>query len=165
MAKTKSNRILTISVLIIVGLCLFIGGYFIGHATGSSTSNNDITREDNETKAEPDYSPEYSLAGTYSRSFYNNYNKSVESYVVLKDDGSCKYVSAIASEYATEVDLTTMQKGCSYEFDKDKKTGKITVYYYYKEDGVEKAGEPTIMTFTYDSGAFLLGGASYYRVQ
>ena len=160
----SKKTIIAISTSAFVCIGLVIGSFFLGYSVGS---NNNKPKEEDYVNG-PDSYPEWTLEGAYRRSFYNNYNKSVESYVVLQKGGSCKYISMLASEYATTVDLTTMDENCSYIYDEGTKIGEITIKnnsYYVGEDGVKHYGEPTKLKFNYDSGSFMLGGATYYRVQ
>jgi len=165
MAKkdNKNKMIIAISVSSVVCLGLIIGSFFLGYNIGS----NQKPEEAGYVNGADSY-PQWTLSGAYRRSFYNNYNKSVESYVVLKENGSCKYISMLASEYATTADLTTMDENCSYTYDESSKIGEITIKsssYLIDENGDKKYGEPTKLKFNYDSGSFMLGGATYYRVQ
>ena len=164
MAKkdNKNKTIIAISISSVVCVGLIIGSFFLGYNIGLSNKSNN---EEGFVNGPESY-PEWTLEGAYRRSYYNNYNKSVDSYVVLKSDGTCKFVSSVASEYSTSVDLDTMDEKCSYTYDENTKNGELSIKdgdVYYKNDTVEY--KPKVYKFTYDSGSFLLGGATYYRVQ
>lgn len=160
----SKKTIITIGISLVVCFGLATSSYFLGYSAGTKSKS-----EKKNYVNGPDSYPEWTLEGAYRRSFYNEYNKSVESYVVFKEGGSCKYISMLASEYATTVDLSVMDENCSYTYDKDSKMGEITIMnngYYYDENNVKHNNEPTKLKFNYDSdsGAFMLGGATYYRI-
>ena len=160
--KSKTNKTIFISVssCILCSIVFFITGFCIARVINDEPKN-----ESKEYVNGPDSYPELNVIGTYNRTFYNNYNVSVESYVVLKEDGRCKYVSMVASEYAATEDLTNMDEVCSYTYDKETKNGEITIQNYHIENNKKVYHEPSKLTFTYDSGSFMLGGATYYKVK
>ena len=165
--NNKNKRVIMVCISSAICVGLVIGSFFLGYNIGSSQ-----TSESNEVELvnNPNSYPEFTLVGTYRRTFYNNYNNSVESYVVLKDDNTCKYIDEVASEYAVTVDLTTTDKNCTYSYDENSKIGEIDIkmeQYILNDDGTKERLEPKTKTlkFNYDSGSFLLGGATYYRVR
>ena len=108
-SEEKVNAIIIFITCIICSVISFIFGFATSQLL---QSNNNPTARSYEK-----------VAGIYSRKFFNNYDKNVESYIVLKEDGTCKYISMIASEYTASLDLSTMDESCTYSF--DNKTLKV----------------------------------------
>lgn len=152
--KSKLNMKIIIPIIAIAGIGALIGSYFIGYNVGKNEIHPVTAENDDYNK----------VVGVYKRSYYNNYNKSVDSYAILRDDGSCKYIEAIKTELSTTVDFNDRSQDCKYTYDESTKSGKIEITYEYMVDNEKKSRvEPLNFTFSY--GALMIGGASYGRIQ
>lgn len=158
MSKNKSPIIkIVVPIVSLVVIGLLVGSYFIGY--------NVAKNEFHPVASEDSYNAQYeNIVGVYKRSYYNNYNKSVDSYAVLRDDGTCRYIEAIKTELSTTVDFNDRSQNCKYSYDESSKSGKIEIIYEYVVDGETKSRvEPINFTFKY--GSIMVGGASYNRIQ
>jgi hypothetical protein len=133
---------------------LLVGVYFIGYNVGKNGIHPVTAENDNYSK----------ISGVYKRSYYNNYNVSVDSYAILRDDGSCKYIESLKTELSTTVDFNDRSQNCKYTYDEGSKSGKIEITYESTVDGkTESRVKPLNFTFKY--GSLMIGGASYGRIQ
>lgn len=141
----------------IVGISALVGSYFIGYNVGIS-SNNKSENNNNE------------IAGAYKRSYYNTYNKSVDSYVILKEDGTCKYIDSLKTELSATIDLNETDAKCSYTYDDKAKTGELVID---QHSSCLELNSPEVCTntdnpsykFSYQNGIFTLGAATYSRLR
>lgn len=153
--KNGSNTKIIVSIVSsIVGIGLLIGSYFIGYNVAERKYQPVAAGEEQYNK----------IVGVYKRSYYNNYNKSVDSYAVLRDDGTCYYIEAIRTDLSTTVDFNDRSQNCKYTYDDSSKSGKIEITNEYTVNGqVESKVQP--MNFTFNYGSLMIGGASYGRIQ
>ena len=158
MTKKKPNLSIIISIVsTIIGVGALVGSYFIGYNVGISSNHNNTT-----------YNNE--IVGAYKRSYYNNYNKSVDSYVVLKEDGTCKYIDSLKTELSTTIDLNETDAKCSYTYDDEAKTGELVID---QRSSCLELNSPEICAntnnpsykFSYQNGIFTLGAATYSRLR
>lgn len=155
--KNNSNKTLIISIVsAVVGIGLLIGSYFIGY--------NVAKNEFHPVASEDSYVQNAKIVGVYKRSYYNNYNKSVDSYAIFREDGTCKYIEAIKTELSTTVDFNDRSQDCTYTYDESNKSGKFSINYPYTENGVKK-DNITDYNFTFNYGSLMIGGASYGKIQ
>ena len=168
MSKKKGLNIKIIAPIVSVAVIgSLVGSYFIGYnvgknnsAQGGSTAGTTAVNADTVAPATVDYSDPYSnIVGVFQRSYYNNYNKSVESYVVFREDKTCYYIESIATEASTTVDFDERGQQCTYEFDKNTRKGKFTVVYNIRNNDLIKE-----YNFTFD-GHLMVGAASYGRIK
>ncbi len=153
--KNGSNTKLIISIVSsIVGIGLLIGSYFIGYNVAESKYQPVAASEEQYNK----------IVGVYKRSYYNNYNKSVDSYAVLRDDGTCYYIESIRTDLSTTVDFNDRSQNCKYTYDDGTKSGKIEITYEYTVNG-QNESKVQPMNFTFNYGSLIIGGASYGRIQ
>lgn len=164
MANKKVLLGISVPVLCIgVGL----GGYFIGYNVGYNTMKEDLKRMDGGIAAAYVETAPTILEGTYKRSFYNDHNKSVESYMVFRNDGTCKYVEQWSTSATVNLDLNTMDDDCSYTYDKDSYSGEITyakAYAYYDNNQTLRYN-PKVLKYTLNYNTLTIGAAAYYKVQ
>jgi len=156
MSKNKglsTKVIIPIVSLAVVGL--LVGVYFIGYNVG---------RDSFIDRAVLNYNDEYSdIIGIFQRSYYNEYNKYVSSYMVFREDNTCYYIEAIRNDLLTTVDFNDRSQQCTYTFDKNTGEGKFSINRVYKENGVVK-DHITDYNFTFN-GNVMIGAASYGRMQ
>ena len=164
MSKGKGLNIKVIaSIASVVVLGSLVGSYFIGYNVGKNNSaQGAVTAVNAETVAPAtvDYSDPYSnIVGVFQRSYYNNYNKSVESYVVFREDKTCYYIESIATGASTTVDFDNREQQCTYEFDESTRKGKFTIVYDTVNNDLI-----TDYNFTFE-GHLMVGAASYGRIK
>ena len=170
MSKKAVNKFLIINIAVAVtAIGLTVGSFFIGYNKGGQDANSNPNGYvvNPESEANASYKTIY---GVYKTSYYNNYNKSVDSYIVFRKDGICRYTE-IASERSSGLDFTQDDgnKKCTYEYDEGNGTGKIKTWYYWVgEDGkehVNEGSEPTYKSFTFNNGLLTVGGSTYSKIQ
>lgn len=137
--EEKTNAAIVFITCIVCSVISFIFGFSASQLLQSNNTIGNMTAQSYEK-----------VKGIYSRKFLNKYDKSVESYIVLKEDGTCKYISMIASEYTSGLDLSTMDENCTYSFDSKTNTGEFP------------AGK---LTFNIESKSIMLGGAIYNKIK
>lgn len=154
--KNKLNtKIIAYIVSAVVGIGAVIGSYFIGYHVA-------------ETKYQPvaaNNGQFGKLAGVYKRSYYNQYNKSVDSYAILWDDGTCRYIESVSQEYSAKLDFSDRsQQDCKYTYDDGTRSGKIEVTYDF---GLNGQPDPQVESynFTAGNGSITIGGSSYAKIQ
>ena len=161
MAKKKSLNIKIIApISVLAAIGLLVGSYFIGYNIGrNSFTQSDIAFVDNTDK----YSD---IVGVFQRAYYNSSNMSVESYVVFREDNTCYYVDSIGTGASTTVNFDDRKQQCTYEFNKDTKSGKFSVVYQYgyADDGAHEQTYTRDYNFTFD-GYLMIGAASYGRIK
>ena len=155
MSKKKSLNIKVIaSIASLAVLGGLVGSYFIGYNVALGEIFQPVA-----------YEPEIKLEGVYKRSYYNNYNKSVDSYAILREDGTCRYIESITTEYSAKLDFDDRsQQNCKYNYDGDKKSGKIEITYNFTLDG-KPDSQVELLNFTFNNGALMIGGAAYSKIQ
>lgn len=174
MSKKKSLNIKIIAPIVSVAvLGSLVGSYFIGYNVGKNNSIQGsgatvttAVNADTTAHATVDYSDPYSnIVGVFQRSFYNNYNKSVESYVVFRDDNTCYYIDSVATAASTTVDFDDRSQECTYTFDENTRSGVFTVVYPGANlvNGVASDLNKDY-NFTFD-GHLMVGAASYGRIR
>ena len=170
MSKKKGLNIKVIAPIASVAvLGALVGSYFIGYNVGKNNSiQGGVTAVNADTiaPATVDYSDPYSnIVGVFQRSFYNSYNKSVESYAVFREDNTCYYIESILTEASARVNFDDRSQQCTYTFDENTRTGVISVNYSGAklEDGV-KSDLVTEYNFTFE-GYLRIGAASYGRIR
>ena len=155
--KNNSNMKIIIPIVsAIVGIGLLVGSYFIGYNVAKNELPQPVTAENGQYGK---------LAGVYKRSYYNNYNKSVDSYAILWEDGTCRYIDAIRTDLSTTLDFSDKsQQDCKYTYDDSAKSGKIEITTDFMTNG---KSDPQVETlnFTFNSGSLMIGGASYGKIQ
>lgn len=139
----------------IVGIGLLVGSYFIGYNVAKNELFHPVAAENEK------YS---SLTGVYKRSFYNNYNKSVDSYAVLREDGTCKYIESIRTDLSTTIDFEDRSQNCEYTYDENTNSGKIEITRDYVIDGKTESKVDSF-NFSFSYGTLVIGGASYGKLQ
>lgn len=154
MSKGKcSNVKVVIPIASIVVAALTIGSYFIGYNVAKSETANPAGS-----------SQSAKVVGVYKRSYYNNYNKSVDSFAIFREDSTCRYIESIATEYSAKLDFEDRsQQDCKYTYDNGTNGGKIEITYDFMTDGKPDPHTETI-NFTYKNGGIMIGGASYSKI-
>ena len=158
--KSKQNTKIIISIIsVVAGVSALIGSYFIGYNVGINSHDYKLENLNNDE-----------IVGAYKRSYYNNYNKSVDSYVILKENGTCKYIESLKTELSATVDLDETDARCSYTYDSGTKSGEFVIDYY---SSCLELNNPEICAntknasykFSYQDGIFMLGAATYSRLR
>lgn len=163
--KSKQNaKIIILIISAIAGIGALMGSYFIGFNVGINNASN-FSNPTGDSSSE--------ITGVYTRSYYNNYNKSRIDYVILKENGACN-MTGYSSESASTVDLNAVDEYCSYTYDTETKNGTIIIDHYEQcaklnPQQVEVACGKDRTVFSYDfsymNGTFVMGGAVYYRLR
>ena len=156
--KNNSNKKLIISIVsAVVGVAALVGTYFIGYNVG----RNSFIQEGNSVVT---YNDQYSkIVGVFKRSYYNNYNKSVDSFAVFRDDGTCYYIDSVRTDLSTTVDFNDRSQECTYTFDENTRSGTFTINYPYT-DSTGRKDNFKEYNFTFN-GSLMIGAASYGRIQ
>ena len=82
--------------------------------------------------------------------------------MVFREDNTCYYVESIATGASTSVNFDDREQQCTYEFDKNTKSGTFSIVYQYEG----RSGEDLVKkyNFTFD-GHLMIGAASYGRIK
>lgn len=164
MSKKKGLNIKVIAPIASVAvLGALVGSYFIGYNVGKNNSIQGGATPVNADTIAPvtvDYSDPYSnIVGVFQRSFYNNYNKSVESYAVFREDKTCYYIESVSTEASARVNFDDRSQQCTYTFDETTRSGIISIAY-----SSSHPENTTDYKFTFE-GSLRIGAASYGRIK
>lgn len=140
----------------IIAIPALIGSYFIGYTVGNNQSSNGGNKSE--------------IAAVWKRSYYKSNGGSVDSYVILKADGGCRYIESWNPAYSASLNLDEIDEDCSYTYENGE--GVITKSYYQYEYVDENTNRKTdIVThtqeynFSYQNGVLLVGGSVYNKLK
>ena len=153
-----TNILLIVNLILsVTAIGLSIGSFIVGvNNNEQGVIANDIFQTDT-------YNNFY---GVYKNQYLNQYNISIDSYIVLRENGECRFTE-VRTENASKVNFAAAEEKysqkCSYSYDENKKTGDIKTWYTNYESGEEYNIEHR--SFSYNGGSLTVGGTVYYKTQ